>query len=121
MAQGAPWTERWTSAIGGPAAHLRARKRDRGLRPQEYWTVTVVLEGDQPPSFEAQLVKVGSKKAQIQTAEVAHAIADQLRHAQFVVGDVKTASAGANLQPRSLPADCSRKGPIGCVSRRARP
>ena len=58
--------------------------------PQEYWTVTVVLEGDQPPSFEAQLAKIGSKKAQIQTAEVAHAIADQLRQAQFVVGDVKT-------------------------------
>jgi DNA topoisomerase-1 len=58
--------------------------------PQEYWTVTVVLEGDQPPSFEAQLVKVGNKKAQIQTAEVAHTIADQLRLAQFVVGDVKT-------------------------------
>jgi DNA topoisomerase-1 len=58
--------------------------------PQEYWTVTVVLEGDQPPSFEAQLAKIGSKKAQIQTAEVAHTIADQLRHAQFVVGDVKT-------------------------------
>jgi DNA topoisomerase-1 len=58
--------------------------------PQEYWTVTVVLEGDQPPSFEAQLVKVGSKKAQIQTAEVAQRIAEQLRHAQFVVGEVKT-------------------------------
>src|ERR671922_2583148 len=58
--------------------------------PQEYWTVTVVLEGDQPPSFEAQLVKVGGKKAQIQTAEVAHAIAAQLRNARFVVGDVKT-------------------------------
>ena len=58
--------------------------------PQEYWTVTVVLEGDQPPSFEAQLAKIGSKKAQIQTAEVAHTIADQLRQAQFVVGDVKT-------------------------------
>ena len=58
--------------------------------PQEYWTVTVVLEGDQPPSFEAQLAKIGSKKAQIQTAEVAHTIADQLRHAQFIVGDVKT-------------------------------
>ena len=58
--------------------------------PQEYWTVTVVLEGDQPPSFEAQLAKIGSKKAQIQTAEVAHAIAAQLRDARFVVGDVKT-------------------------------
>jgi DNA topoisomerase I len=58
--------------------------------PQEYWTVTVVLEGDQPPSFEAQLVKIGGKKAQIQAAEMAHAIAGHLRNAQFVVGDVKT-------------------------------
>jgi DNA topoisomerase-1 len=58
--------------------------------PQEYWTVTVVLEGDQPPSFEAQLTKIGNKKAQIHTAEVAHAIATQLRNAQFIVGDVKT-------------------------------
>jgi DNA topoisomerase I len=58
--------------------------------PQEYWTVTVVLEGDQPPSFEAQLVKIGSKKAQIQTADVAQATAAQLRDAQFIVGDVKT-------------------------------
>jgi DNA topoisomerase-1 len=58
--------------------------------PQEYWTVTVALEGDQPPSFEAQLAKIGGKKAQIQTAEVAHAIAARLRDAQFVVGDVKT-------------------------------
>ena len=58
--------------------------------PQEYWTVTVVLEGDQPPSFEAQLVKISGKKAQIQAAEMAHAIAGQLRNAQFVVGDVKT-------------------------------
>jgi DNA topoisomerase I len=58
--------------------------------PQEYWTVTVVLEGEQPPSFEAQLVTIGGKKAQIQTAEVAQAIAAQLRTAEFVVGDVKT-------------------------------
>jgi DNA topoisomerase-1 len=58
--------------------------------PQEYWTVTVVLEGEQPPSFEAQLVKIGDTKAQIQTAEVAHAIAAQLRQAQFIVGEVKT-------------------------------
>ena len=29
--------------------------------PQEYWTVTVVLEGDQPPAFESLLVKIGAK------------------------------------------------------------
>jgi DNA topoisomerase-1 len=58
--------------------------------PQEYWTVTVVLEGNQPPSFEAQLTKIDGKKAEIQTAEVAQAVAAKLRDAQFTVGDVKT-------------------------------
>ncbi|MBI3328248.1 MAG: type I DNA topoisomerase [Nitrospinae bacterium] len=58
--------------------------------PVEYWTVTVVLEGEQPPPFEAQLVKIGNKKAEIRTAEVAHAVAEQLRSAEFVVGEVKT-------------------------------
>jgi DNA topoisomerase I len=58
--------------------------------PQEYWTVTVVLEGEQPPSFEAQLAKIGTKKAEIHTADVAHAIAAQLRQAQCIVGEVKT-------------------------------
>jgi len=30
--------------------------------PVEYWTVTVVLEGEQPPPFEAQLVKIGKAR-----------------------------------------------------------
>src|SRR5919108_1065848 len=78
--------------------------------PQEYWTVTVVLEGDQPPSFEAQLVKIGSKKAQIQTAEVAHAIAAQLRHARFVVGDVKTRERRRQPPPPFITSRLQQEG-----------
>jgi DNA topoisomerase I len=78
--------------------------------PQEYWTVTVVLEGDQPPSFEAQLVKIGGKKAQIQTAEVAHAIAAQLRHAQFVVDDVKTRERRRQPPPPFITSRLQQEG-----------
>jgi DNA topoisomerase-1 len=85
--------------------------------PQEYWTVTVVLEGDQPPSFEAQLAKIGSKKAQIQTAEVAHTIADQLRNAQFVVGMPRPRAPAPTSSPFSLPADCSRRGQSAALQR----
>jgi DNA topoisomerase I len=78
--------------------------------PQEYWTVTVVLEGDQPPSFEAQLVKIGGKKAQIQTAEVAHAIAAQLRDARFVVGDVKTRERRRQPPPPFITSRLQQEG-----------
>ncbi|MDQ3830797.1 MAG: type I DNA topoisomerase, partial [Candidatus Tectomicrobia bacterium] len=78
--------------------------------PQEYWTVTVVLEGDQPPGFEAQLVKIGGKKAQIQTAEVAHAIAAQLRHAQFVVEDIKTRERRRQPPPPFITSRLQQEG-----------
>ena len=78
--------------------------------PQEYWTVTVVLEGDQPPSFEAQLAKVGGKKAQIQTAEVAHAIAAQLRDVQFVVEDVKTRERRRQPPPPFITSRLQQEG-----------
>jgi DNA topoisomerase I len=78
--------------------------------PQEYWTVTVVLEGDQPPSFEAQLAKIGGKKAQIETAEVAHAIAAQLRQAQFIVGDVKTRERRRQPPPPFITSRLQQEG-----------
>jgi DNA topoisomerase I len=78
--------------------------------PQEYWTVTVVLEGEQPPSFEAQLVKIGDTKAQIQTAEVAHAIAAQLRQAQFIVGEVKTRERRRQPPPPFITSRLQQEG-----------
>ena len=78
--------------------------------PQEYWTVTVVLEGDQPPAFEAQLAKVGGKKAEIHTAEVAHAIAAQLRQQQFVVGDVKTRERRRQPPPPFITSRLQQEG-----------
>ena len=78
--------------------------------PQEYWTVTVVLQGEQPPSFEAQLVKVGGKKAEIRTADVANAIAAQLRNAQFVVGDVKTRERRRQPAPPFITSKLQQEG-----------
>jgi len=78
--------------------------------PQEYWTVTVVLQGEQPPSFAAQLVKVGGKKAEIRTADVANAIAAQLRNAQFVVGDVKTRERRRQPAPPFITSKLQQEG-----------
>ena len=42
--------------------------RERAImafKPQEYWSLTALLEGDAPPPFEAKLARVGSKKADL--------------------------------------------------------
>jgi DNA topoisomerase-1 len=78
--------------------------------PQEYWTVTVVLEGDQPPSFEAQLVKIGGKKADIATAERAQAIAAELRGLPFVVDDVKTRERRRQPPPPFITSKLQQEG-----------
>jgi DNA topoisomerase-1 len=78
--------------------------------PQEYWTVTVVLDGDQPPSFEAQLTKVSGKKAEITTADVAHAITAQLRGQQFVVGEVKTRERRRQPPPPFITSKLQQEG-----------
>ncbi len=78
--------------------------------PQEYWTVTVVLEGDQPPSFEAQLAKIKGKKAEMRTAEVAQAVAAQLRNAQFIVGDVKTRERRRQPPPPFITSRLQQEG-----------
>jgi DNA topoisomerase-1 len=78
--------------------------------PQEYWTVTVVLEGEQPPSFEAQLVRIGGKKAEIGTAEVAHAVAARLRGQQFVVGEVKTRERRRQPPPPFITSKLQQEG-----------
>ena len=39
------------------------------FEPEEYWTVGALLEGSQPPPFEARLVKIDDKKADLKNEE----------------------------------------------------
>ncbi|WP_027192232.1 type I DNA topoisomerase [Fundidesulfovibrio putealis] len=65
------------------------REKERlAFKPEEYWLFRARLEGSAPPPFEAELAKVGGKKAHIGSAEAAEALSAQLQGQPFVVTSV---------------------------------
>jgi len=65
------------------------REKERlAFTPEEYWPFKARLEGDAPPAFDAELVKLGGKKAHIGNAEAAQALDDELKAQPFTVKDV---------------------------------
>ncbi len=66
----------------------------RAFIPEEYWNLTALLEGSNPPPFEAKLTKIDGKKAKIGNAErsaevVASLQGDTLEEVPFVVSAVE--------------------------------
>lgn len=57
----------------------------RAFVPEEYWPFKALLEGDTPPPFRADLVKIAGKKAHIPDATAAEALEATLRGQAFLV------------------------------------
>ncbi len=63
--------------------------------PQEYWSITAKLKGEETDPFEARLFKIGSKKADIQTygfiidEEKAIAIVEDAKDKPFIIKDIQ--------------------------------
>ena len=65
------------------------REKERlAFKPEEYWLFRARLEGSAPPPFEAELAKVGGKKAHIGSAAAADALSAELQGKPFVVTSV---------------------------------
>jgi DNA topoisomerase-1 len=90
------------------------REREiQAFRPEEYWTLGALLEGAAPPSFEARLVKVEDKKADLKTQQDTDAVVRALKGAAFVVRSVESKEKKKNPVPpfitSKLQQDASRK------------
>jgi DNA topoisomerase-1 len=57
--------------------------------PEEFWNLTAVLEGKNPPPFEAKLLKLDGKKARVTDGETSAKIAASLQEAAFIVASVE--------------------------------
>lgn len=55
---------------------------------EEYWSITARLAANKPPIFDAKLLKIGKKKAEIANQEQALAIVAEVKNAQFIVESV---------------------------------
>ena len=55
------------------------------FKPEEYWTISVRLEGKNPPPFSARLDKISGRKAKVNNEEQATAIVSTLKKAEHTV------------------------------------
>lgn len=61
----------------------------RRFIPEEYWNIAAILEGKNPPPFEARLIKISGKKARVGNGEQAAEILETLKATPFVVAAVE--------------------------------
>ncbi len=90
------------------------REREiQAFKPEEYWSLTALLEGKEPPPFETRLIKVEGKKANLKNKEQTDAILEGLRGAAYVVRSVLAKEKKKNPVPAfitsKLQQEASRK------------
>jgi DNA topoisomerase-1 len=77
-------------------------ERERAIfafEPEEYWSITALLEGETPPPFEAKLVKKEGAKITIADEAAAKAIVAAVSQAPFVVDKVAKKTVRRNPLP----------------------
>lgn len=67
--------------------------------PQEYWSITATLAGDNPPSFIARLVKKNRQKITIPDKKTSDAILNDLAGASFIVEQIDKKTIKRNPYP----------------------
>src|SRR3990167_3977281 len=76
------------------------REREiEAFKPQEYWDISVTLEGGAKSEFEASLVKIDEKKAEIGNKKSADNIVGDLKKAKYKVLDLRAKDARKYTNP----------------------
>jgi len=80
---------------------------------EEYWSITLDLEGSTPPAFESKLFKVDDEKAEVKSKEQADAILKDLEGASLVLEGIAKKERKRNPSPpfitSTLQQEASRK------------
>ena len=71
----------------------------QAFQPQEYWSVNVKLEGDNPPLFEAKLAKLNGKNVELKNEAQAQAVLQQLEGQDYSVREISTKPQKRNPVP----------------------
>ncbi|MCF8720506.1 type I DNA topoisomerase [Nitrospina gracilis] len=85
----------------------------KNFKSEEYWTITIDLEGSKEPEFQAKLFKVDGKKAEIGNEEQAQAIVKAVEKGEFVLEDIvkkeRKRNPSAPFITSTLQQEASRK------------
>jgi len=63
-------------------------KEIQAFKTEEYWSITVGMEGSNPPEFEAKLAKVANEKVEIHNQDEADAIVKKVQASDFVLENI---------------------------------
>ncbi|NQT10656.1 MAG: type I DNA topoisomerase [Desulfobacteraceae bacterium] len=77
-------------------------ERERAIyafNPEEYWSITAWLEGNEPPPFTAKLTKKNGKKIRIPDEKASTAILNNLSESRFIVEKVQKKTIKRNPLP----------------------
>ncbi|MEE9258761.1 MAG: type I DNA topoisomerase [Nitrospinaceae bacterium] len=90
------------------------REREiQDFKTEEYWSVTLDLEGHVPPTFQAKLLKIDNHKAIVSNGEEAGQIVKDVDSAELALGDVvkkkKKRNPSAPFITSTLQQEASRK------------
>ncbi len=67
---------------------VEREKEIEQFKPQEYWTVNVLLEGSQPPQFEARLEKYHNKELKINNQQECEKILAELKENDYILQQI---------------------------------
>ena len=60
----------------------------KAFKSEEYWTITLDLEGHVKPRFQSKLLKIGGKKAEIANQADAESVVEDLNDTELVLEDI---------------------------------
>jgi DNA topoisomerase-1 len=69
------------------------------FKPEEYWSITAKLEGQEPPPFDARLAKIKGKTAEVKTQAEADHVLSVVKNSDFLVESVVTKEKKRNPVP----------------------
>ncbi|HMA67837.1 MAG TPA: type I DNA topoisomerase [Desulfosalsimonadaceae bacterium] len=76
------------------------REREiQAFEPEEYWTITAHLQGENPPAFAAKLAKKNGQKIRVANQEQAAAVLEEVRQADFIVDKIVKKTVKRNPYP----------------------
>ena len=85
----------------------------KAFNPVEYWSVAARLEGEAPPPFDAKLVKISGKKADLKTEEDTNKLLESVKGADYVVSKIDKKERKKNPYPpfitSTLQQDAARR------------
>ena len=78
--------------------------------PQEYWSITALLEADAPPAFTAKLIEYDGKKIQISDAQTAASMEQQAKDSPFEVVEVNRKERARKPAPPFITSTLQQEG-----------